>query len=277
MIKVRNIVIGLIASALVVGVVVSCGGGGGGGGSPNPGSTNVVRSAALDGAQAGLPLVTGTGRGAVVVDPSTMEITGGISFTGLTGAPDHGAHIHDQAAGDAIIIGLVISPDNVTATVPAGTSLSSTQYGHLLAGQLYFQVHTTANPGGEIRGQITGTTGVTAAVTTLSQANETIKPVPSSGTGKGTLVVDSTTGAVITGVITWSGLTEQANAAHIHTAPPGTDGPVTLGFNVNGTIATAPNPSSVSLSDLAINYLYFQVHTPNNNPLGEIRGTIVPQ
>ena len=51
----------------------------------------VIRSASLTGAQEVPPTgATGTGRGAVIVNPTTKEITGGITFAGLTGAPlDH--------------------------------------------------------------------------------------------------------------------------------------------------------------------------------------------
>src|SRR5260221_10558251 len=97
MMNFRNVVIGLILAGLGAGIMVSCGGGSGGYGSGsgmgNAGiSPNIVRSASLDGTQAGTG-ATGTGRGAVVVNPTTMEITGGVTFSGLTGNPTL-AHIH---------------------------------------------------------------------------------------------------------------------------------------------------------------------------------------
>ena len=76
-------------------------------------AATAIRSASLDGTQAGFPAVTGTGRGAVAVvtvNPTTMEITGGISFAGLTGAPlanPGGAHIHQTSDG-AIVIPLIV-------------------------------------------------------------------------------------------------------------------------------------------------------------------------
>src|SRR6267142_5156655 len=87
MMNFRNVLIGLAILALAAGIIISCGGGSGdntpsGSGSSSGGAAAmVIRSASLDGTQAGT-LATGIGRGAVVVNPATRGITGGITFTG---------------------------------------------------------------------------------------------------------------------------------------------------------------------------------------------------
>src|SRR5712664_948583 len=192
MMNVRSILIGLMVSAVLVGVA-SCGGGGGGGSSmPAAAAATVIRSASLTGAQETPPTgATGTGRGAVVVNPTTLEITGGITFTGLTSTPPSAQHIHQAPSGNptgsgAPIISLTLAPDNATATVPAGTFLTNAQYAALLAGELYFNVHTSpANPNGEIRGQINIQGGVTAGLATLNAAQESSTGI-STATGRGT-------------------------------------------------------------------------------------------
>src|SRR5256885_11533346 len=92
-INVRNVLIGMILSAVLVGVA-SCGGGGGSDNSAP--AAMVIRSASLTGAQASTGS-TGTGRGAVVVNPTmdingNRDITGGVTFTGLTTAPRSEEH-----------------------------------------------------------------------------------------------------------------------------------------------------------------------------------------
>src|SRR6266849_801484 len=89
---------GTMGTANVTNVAVVCGA---------PAGEKVIRSARLDGAQAGT-MATGTGVGGVIVDPTTRAITGGITFSGLTGAPT-AAHIH---RGDAsIAVGLTLASD----------------------------------------------------------------------------------------------------------------------------------------------------------------------
>ena len=264
-------------------------GGGGGGGSPAVVEATEVRSTNLNGFSENPPVVTGaTGRGAVVVDPTTLEITGGITITGLTPSTG-GHHIHQTPAGDPkangpVIIGLLLASDGMTAVVPPNSTLTQAQFDALLAGELYFNVHTAANPGGEIRGQIDVSGGVIAAVTSLNGTQE-VPPVTTSATGKGTLVVDDVTGDVLISYVTHD--VANANAAHIHAGlGPGTNGAPIVTFSTLDTnfdsagtnLAVPPAGTQMTAQDVAnllINYLYFNVHsTANGNPGGEIRGDI---
>jgi hypothetical protein len=213
-----------------------------------------------------------------------MAITGGITFTGLTGNPT-GAHIH--RLNTSIVVGLVQAANNATATVPAGTVLSAADYAELLAGYLYFNVHTATNPNGEIRGQITGTTGVTAGLATLNGAQESSTNV-STATGRGTVVVDSTTREVLIAYVTHN--VTNATVAHIHTGAPGVSGPanvVTLALDLVNNIASGPQGAIITaqnLTDLSAGNTYFNVHSSNNLcppaascAAGEIRGQIAIQ
>jgi len=95
---------GTMTAANVTGVAVAC---------AAQGIQEVIRSARLDGAQAGTT-ATGTGLGGVIVNPTTRAITGGITFSGLTGNPT-AAHIH---RGDTTIaVGLTLASDNATGIV----------------------------------------------------------------------------------------------------------------------------------------------------------------
>jgi CHRD domain len=267
---------GTMGSANVTNVVVTC--------------TTVVRSAALSGANENpANASTATGRGALVVNPTTKEVTGGISFTGLTPTAG-GHHIHQAPIGSPtlngpVIIALTLATGGGVATVPAGTVLTDAQYAAYLAGELYFNVHTTANPGGEIRGPITGTTGVTAGLATLNGAQENATNT-STATGRGTIVFDSTTREILIGYVTHD--VSAATVAHIHTGAVGVSGPANVVTLTQGTgIYTAPQGailSAQSVADLSAGNTYFNVHSTNNScppaatcAAGEIRGQIAVQ
>jgi len=104
------------------------------------------------------PVPAATGNANLNFDPGTGVLTGTINFSGLSG-PATAAHIHQGAAGVAGGIVIFLTGDlgapAGTLTVPFGTVLSPALVTALQADQLYVNIHTAANPGGEIRGQIT--------------------------------------------------------------------------------------------------------------------------
>ncbi len=257
--------------------------------------TTVVRSALLDGVQENpANATTGTGRGAVVVNPTTKEITGGVTFTGLTSIPPTDQHIHQAPAGNPTanggpIITLTLSPSNSAATIPAGTVLTDAQYTAFLAGELYFNIHTAANTGGEIRGRINTVGGVTAGLATLNGAQE-VPTNNSTATGRGTIVFDSATRQLIIAYVTHN--VPSASNAHVHTGAPGVSGaanvvnPMTPGTNVYAAPAPAPGVvlTPQNVTDINAGNTYFNVHSTNticppaaNCAAGEIRGQIAVQ
>ncbi len=277
----------------------------------------VIRSTVLTGALQNPPVTTSaTGVGGVIVDPTNTDvngnvlITGGITFKGLSGPPTPGGHhIHQAPIGDptnngGVIIGLPLASDGATAYVPPDTRLTPAQYAALLAGELYFNVHTVANSGGEIRGQITAQGGVLAAVANLTGAQEVsatgASDSTSTATGTGTLLADAAPpNAILISYITHNVTNTTLNGAHIHTSvsanPPCAGGPlckgpVTIAFTqaLGGNIAFSPANAPMSTSDVSSffsNYLYFNVHSTNllcgsagNTSCsgGEIRGNITP-
>ena len=100
---------------------------------------------------------TGSGSGTVTLDSATNKITWNVSFSGLTG-PATAVHIHGPApAGKNAGVLIWLSTKGKTATSPLSGSgtFTAAQASELLDGQCYINVHTAANPGGEIRGQLT--------------------------------------------------------------------------------------------------------------------------
>jgi hypothetical protein len=80
------------------------------------------------------------------------SVSGSVKTTGMDGLA---AHIHMAAAGKngAVIVPLVKSGDGEWS-VPAGAKLTAEQLAAYKAGDLYVNVHTAANKGGEIRAQL---------------------------------------------------------------------------------------------------------------------------
>ena len=99
------------------------------------------------------PAVTtqASGKGSIVVN-ADKSVSGSITTQGITGTA---AHIHLGAPGQkgGPVITLA-KGDNGVWTVPAGSVLSDEQYAAYLAGNLYINVHSAENKGGEIRGQL---------------------------------------------------------------------------------------------------------------------------
>lgn len=244
--------------------------------------STVVRTASLTGAQENPPTSsTAIGRGAVIVDPTTREITGGITFSGVTPTAG-GHHIHQAPSGNPagngpIIVNLVLAPGGGVATVPGGTVLTEAQYAALLAGELYFNVHSAASPAGEIRGQINGRGGVVAGFASLRGADE-VPPNASTATGRGAIVFDAATREVLIAYTTHN--VTGATVAHIHTGAPGVSGPANvITLNAGTNVFTAPHPTTLStqnVTDLSAGNTYFNVHS-GTFPNGEIRGQIAVQ
>ncbi len=99
----------------------------------------------------------GSGIGTVVLNAAQNQITVDESWSGLT-APATASHIHGPggAGTNAAVLFPFGSVPSVTAgAIPEQTfAITPTQVSYLFSGYLYFNVHSSTFPGGEIRGQI---------------------------------------------------------------------------------------------------------------------------
>ena len=96
----------------------------------------------------------GKGTASVNVDTASKQLSWRVEYSGLSG-PATAAHIHCGAAaganaGVAVPLGTA-SPSPITGS---GT-MTDGQLADLQAGKCYVNVHTDANKGGELRGQLT--------------------------------------------------------------------------------------------------------------------------
>ena len=102
-----------------------------------------------------VPPVTGAGVGTAVVtfDPATKQVTYTVTYSGLSGDAA-AAHIHCGAAAGANA-GVAVKFDSTASPITGSATLSDAQVADLEAGKCYVNIHTAANKGGEIRGQLT--------------------------------------------------------------------------------------------------------------------------
>ena len=97
---------------------------------------------------------SGTGTADIDYDPASKKLSWKLTYSGLTG-PATAAHFHGPAepgknAGVAVAI-----PNATSSPAEGSATLTDAQAADLEAGRYYVNVHTAANPAGEIRGQVT--------------------------------------------------------------------------------------------------------------------------
>jgi hypothetical protein len=102
-----------------------------------------------------VPAVTTAATGTATVDirpDRSVKVL--VVVTGMTATA---SHIHEAAAGanGPVIVPFTKTGDNTFASAD-GAKLTDAQYESYKAGKLYVNVHSAANPGGEVRGQIKG-------------------------------------------------------------------------------------------------------------------------
>ena len=111
----------------------------------------------LTGAQQVPPVQTSaTGTADLSYDPATRVVTWSVTYSGLSG-PATMAHFHGPAAAGKNgppVIWLTEKGKPVENPIKGEATLTPEQAQQFSAGEWYINVHTQANPGGEVRGQV---------------------------------------------------------------------------------------------------------------------------
>jgi hypothetical protein len=94
-----------------------------------------------------------TGNATVTYDMVSRQMTWRITYSGLSGAPT-AAHFHGPAQPGANAGVAVPILNAATSPVQGSATLTDAQAADLLEGRYYINIHTTANPAGEIRGPV---------------------------------------------------------------------------------------------------------------------------
>jgi hypothetical protein len=114
-------------------------------------SMGMSKQVTLTGAQEVPPVNTSASATGTITIAADHSVSGSITSTGIAGTM---AHIHDGAPGKNGPVIIPLKKDGDTYSVPDGAKLTDAQYDDYKAGNLYVNVHSAANKGGEIRSQL---------------------------------------------------------------------------------------------------------------------------
>jgi hypothetical protein len=199
-----------------------------------------------------------------LIEPENV-ITYEVDTVGIA-APAN-AHIHAGAVGASgpVVVGL----NGAAPPFCGAATLSAADVTALKAGGLYFNVHTTAFPGGEIRGQLTP---AKEQYTIFANGAQETPPNASVHTACATFVYDPVAGNLQYQINT---TLPAISAMHLHTGAINQSGPVAVGLTgtppvMSGTVAFT---NVTHIANLRRGNLYLNLHT-TAFPGGEIRGNL---
>ncbi len=220
-----------------------------------------------------VPAVNTKAKGLVTAVVVGNEVTINGVFDSLSG-PVTACHLHKGVAG-----GTGGTFTNFLANIRGNriylkTTLTNAQIGDLMEDSVYFNVHTAANGGGEIRGQMVFETDY--LFNAFANGAQEVPVVTTPASAVGSFTVSSLTGKITYNIVA-NGLSSAINAAHLHFGEFGRAGGVSITLNYTGNTLTGTAPVTNAIFDSLRNgRMYLNIHTVNN-PNGEIRGQVYYQ
>lgn len=237
-------------------------------------STEVIRVKLLGSHE--VPAVNSAGDGIayVTVNKDTADFTAVVHVNNLIATA---AHIHQAFAGSNGSSAITLNQNTSDSFMwEAESTLSEDQLSALLSGEMYINVHTAANPDGEIRGQI-APASIKVIQTRLDGNQEVPDPVTTNGDGTGYITLDTVTGDIIA-TLRVDNLSDTITNAHIHQAAAGENGsiavPLTADSADSGLWETNTTLTSAQQQALLHGEMYFNVHSSTFTQ-GELRGQIL--
>ncbi|MDX2248068.1 MAG: CHRD domain-containing protein [Bacteroidia bacterium] len=247
--------------------------------------------APLSGTSSTTPVKT-NGTGAVNIEWTGTRLIATGSFNNLNTEFNHnvagGAHIHVGYPGRNGSIQLPLEATVDTSgfsgqflAVDNTLTARSGQIDSLFNRLFYVNIHTTANPSGEIRGTLLPFAAT--YFTAHAKADNELSVLSSPGHGAIKL---SLTGSnlVVTG--SFNALTLNYTASHLHIGANGTNGGVKIGLKptvdpdqFGGVYQADSNRyvlDSAQIADIRSGNYYWNVHSAANPP-GELRGQVLPE
>ena len=265
-----------------------------GDGGQGPRGDTVSLRTSLSGTQEVPQVITfGEGNATLFIPANRDRVDVALDFTSLTGVTMAHIHVGPPGVDGPIIFDLAtdpfVSPLQRTLTAGdlqprPGVATFQDALAAIEGGNAYVNVHTLAQPDGEIRGQI-GPAGFRAAMNGANVLPATTSP--GSGVATAALNADQ---SQLTFQLSVAGMTGPPTAARIHVASPGLNGPPI--FDLSTTMFDSTLNGAVSAVDLrpqplvdvltfpdAVDALLsgnaYVLITSAAFPAGEIRGQLV--
>ncbi len=238
---------------------------------------NLLFSAKLEGAQQTPPIITNAmGVGSFMLNNMRDELCINVAVNGLSG-PISSAHIHEGAMGvnGGVLVDLSsgINGNQIMLTI-SGAGLTSDLISKMINGLTYINVHTAANPNGEIRGQIMLETD--HGIVAMADGMQEVPMVMSTAYGLGIFTL-SKDESMINYQFIAQNLSGAITGAHLHMGAMGVSGAVVqdLSSDIMGNVVSGSfMPSAMLVTAIKNGEIYINIHTAMN-PSGEIRGQLM--
>ncbi|MFO1499268.1 MAG: CHRD domain-containing protein [Verrucomicrobiota bacterium] len=247
--------------------------------------TAVLKASLSGAAERPAPVVT-PANGFGIFTLVGQELSFNINYQGLSG-PATAAHIHGPARESQTAAPLIDLKDyavggfGTSGAIIGTVTLDERQLAAISDGLTYANIHTVANPGGEIRGQVTVHNTATPFSAALTGAAVRPAPVDSLATGFASVGLN---GHQMTFHLVYRGLSGPATAAQIRgPAPTSASAGILLDlapfhtgpFGLEGEFSGAVELSDEWRLNLLNADTYINIAT-TRNPDGEVRGQIAP-
>lgn len=249
----------------------------------------ITLGANLQGGQEVPPVATlGGGTGRVTISDDLTRIDFEVSVVGLADVAE--SHIHVGGVGENGPVVLFLSPVPFAGTISGTLTAADVITGpgvsfedlleEVMRGNTYINVHTSTNPGGEIRGQLAAPESFVAILI----GSQEVPAVETLASGVGQFELTDS-GLVFD--ISHTGFATEEIGSHFHRGARGVAGPVALPLPPGNRKVGIADLASVNaddpmitptqnLADLLGGDLYVNVHS-QQFPGGEIRGQIHPR
>ncbi len=217
-----------------------------------------------------VPAVVTSAKGLVTVAVDGNVVTINAVFDGLSGRVT-GCHFHKGFYGQT---GPTFTDflTNVRGNrLYLKTTMTNAQITDLLQGSVYLNVHTAANPSGEIRGQLNCEKDYSfrSVLTSAQEVPAVSRPV----NGVATLVLDRL-GKKINYKMVVNNLSGPITAANLHYGTAGQIGDIAFGLSaINNVLSGSFEATNPFIENLFSGKVYINVRTAAN-PNGEVRGQI---